>query len=112
MAPKNYKLPASATETTPLLATSASAAFTATKDGLELSEEDCIDIATGAHYHTLSEDIIDTIKLGVPIFIAMLSWVGVSQWVRLTFKNFVASSVCGITKENLAIVSCRLILSV
>ena len=27
---------------------------------------------------TVHDDIVDTIKLGVPIFVAMLSWVGVS----------------------------------
>ena len=31
----------------------------------------------GHKVHTILEDAIDTVKLGVPIFIAMLSWVGV-----------------------------------
>lgn len=29
--------------------------------------------------HSISEDVLDTLKLGVPIFVAMLSWVGMKS---------------------------------
>jgi hypothetical protein len=67
---------AAATESTPLMPTTSTKLIS--KDGLELSEEDSIVIAVVPQFHSLSEDVIDTMKLGVPIFIAMLSWVGVS----------------------------------
>ena len=43
------------------------------------------------HYHpktTILEDAADTFKLGVPIFIAMLSWVGVRKHWCLIFFCF------------------------
>jgi hypothetical protein len=36
--------------------------------------------------HTLSEDALDTFKLGIPIFIAMLSWVGVRTRINPFFE--------------------------
>lgn len=54
------------TETTPL--------FVSSKD---VSDDSVV--LPQPHGHTIMEDVIDTIKLGVPIFIAMLSWVGVSR---------------------------------
>lgn len=75
--------PAAATESTPLILTDMPSTLSevtskATKDRLlELSGEESVVITTFPSYHSLSEDIIETVKLGVPIFIAMLSWVGV-----------------------------------
>jgi hypothetical protein len=54
------------TETTPLVSGSSTEV-----------EGDKIDFPE-PHSHTVVEDVLDTLKLGVPIFIAMLSWVGVS----------------------------------
>ncbi|KAG7338049.1 MATE efflux family protein [Nitzschia inconspicua] len=61
-----------ANESTPLIVPTA----LVVKDGLEVSEDDSSAIAIEPRYHSISEDVIDTVKLGVPIFIAMLSWVG------------------------------------
>lgn len=36
---------------------------------------------------TFQDDVIDTVKLGVPLFIAMLSWVGVSATVAAEARS-------------------------
>jgi hypothetical protein len=64
-------------ERTPLVGT------TKTKGELEVTstndvENNELDLGK-PQIHSLSEDIIDTFKLGLPIFIAMLSWVGVRK---------------------------------
>jgi hypothetical protein len=80
MVPNNNEkqMSSTATESSPLLGTTSVAKSTTGKDCPAMPKEDNIDLSTGPHFHSLSEDVIDTIKLGVPIFIAMLSWVGVS----------------------------------
>lgn len=53
---------------------------------------------------SLAEDALDTVKLGIPIFIARLSFVGVSKRVCVFFySSDVLSSysyVCTISDEN------------
>lgn len=41
------------------------------------------------HHHRLVEDVLDTFKLGIPIFIAMLSWVGVSAGMFGKYSPFI-----------------------
>jgi hypothetical protein len=92
MLPKknDNQISSTATESSPLLGDAAAAIPSSSKDHLDVtssSVEDNIYIATSPQFHSLSEDVIDTIKLGVPIFIAMLSWVGVSSWMFIPFSS-------------------------
>jgi hypothetical protein len=88
------------TESSPLLGASSAAIPTTAKDRLDLSKEESIDTSTGPQFHSLSEDVIDTFKLGVPIFIAMLSWVGVSPWILYCLVCVLVESTAFLHSSN------------
>ena len=70
---------ASVSETTPLFAAIATSRSTRKDGSMEVMN---VENAPKPQCHSMKEDILDTFHLGVPIFISMLSWVGVSGGYR------------------------------
>jgi hypothetical protein len=73
-----------ANETTPLIG-AAAVTSSSNPDGVQMSEvgddEYFPTTPNKLQLRSFSEDVLDTVKLGVPIFISTLSWVGVSVCV-------------------------------